>query len=86
MLKYTIARIIQTLPTIFGVLLLTYALGFFGPGDPLEYQFGERLPTDPAAIERLRRHYGLDRPFLIQFGEYVWGLLQGDMGKSLVVL
>ncbi|MBV7329337.1 hypothetical protein KFU94_14020 [Chloroflexi bacterium TSY] len=41
---------------------------FYGPGDPLEFQFGERMPTDPQAIERLRRAYGLDRPFLVQFG------------------
>jgi ABC-type dipeptide/oligopeptide/nickel transport system permease component len=85
MFKYTLARIVQTLPTIFGVLLLTFALGFFGPGDPLQFQFGEQLPDDPGAVERLRAIYGLDRPFLVQFGDYVWGLLQGDMGKSLVV-
>jgi ABC-type dipeptide/oligopeptide/nickel transport system permease component len=85
MFKYTLARIIQTLPTVFGVLLLTFALGFYGPGDPIQYQFGEQLPPDPEAVERLRELYGLNRPFVVQFGEYVWNLLQGDLGKSLVV-
>ncbi len=85
MFKYTLARIVQTLPTVFGVLLFTFALGFFGPGDPIQFQFGEQLPPDPAAVERLRELYGLNRPFLVQFGEYVWDLVRGDMGKSLVV-
>jgi len=84
-LKFTLIRLIQTFPTVLGVLFLTFTLGFFGPGDPLEYQFGERIPTDPQVVERLRESYGLNRPFLVQFGDYVWGLLQGDMGTSLVV-
>lgn len=85
MLKYTLIRFVQTIPTILGVIFLTFFLGFYGPGDPLQYQFGEQLPPDPAALERLREAYGLNRPFLVQFGDYVWGLLQGDLGKSLVV-
>ena len=85
MLKYTFTRLLQTVPTILGVLFITFALGFYGPGDPLEFQFGERMPTDPQAVERLRRAYGLDQPFLMQFGEYIWKLLQGDMGRSLTV-
>ena len=46
MLVYTIRRLILMLPILFGVLLVTYTLGFYGPGDPLVIMFGEeeRIP------------------------------------------
>ena len=95
MLVYTIRRLILMLPILFGVLLVTYTLGFYGPGDPLVIMFGEeeRIP-DPEILARLKRIHGLDRPFFVQFGDYlgVWknnkgeydGLLQGNFGTSLI--
>ena len=95
MLVYTIRRLILMFPILFGALIVTYTLGFYGPGDPLVIMFGEeeRIP-DPEILARLRHIHGLDRPFFVQFGDYlgVWknskgefsGLLQGDFGRSLI--
>jgi len=85
MIRYTFKRLLHTVPTIIGVLVLTFVLGFYGPGDPLQFQFGEQPPPNPEQLARLRHRYGLDRPFLVQLGDYVWKLLQGDMGTSIAV-
>lgn len=78
-------RLLQLIPTFLGVIFITFALGYFGPGDPLKYQLGENIPPDPQQLERLREYYGLNRPFHEQFFSYVIGLAKGDMGVSLSV-
>ena len=95
MVVYTIRRLLLMFPILLGVLLVTYTLGFYGPGDPLVIMFGEeeRIP-DPEILARLKKIHGLDRPFQVQFGDYlgVWkngrgefdGLLQGNFGTSLI--
>ncbi|ODN71022.1 Oligopeptide transport system permease protein OppB [Methylobrevis pamukkalensis] len=64
-----------------------YALAFYGAGDPIKLIF-LRAPGDvaydPARIEAIRQSAGLDRPFLVQFGSYVWNLLHGNFGNSLI--
>jgi peptide/nickel transport system permease protein len=40
-------------------------------------------PTSPADVERIRQGLGLDRPFLVQFGAWLWGILHGDLGTSI---
>ncbi len=85
MLKYTFRRILFSIPVLFVILLATFALGFYGPGDPLRTFYGEELgEPDPAAIERLRKLHGLDRPFWTQFFDYIGGLLRGDLGRSIL--
>ena len=85
MYKYILKRVLHLIPTFLGVIFITFALGYFGPGDPLKYQIGENIPPDPEQLERLREYYGLNRPFHEQFVSYVFGLTQGDMGVSLSV-
>jgi ABC-type dipeptide/oligopeptide/nickel transport system permease component len=86
MWKYIANRIIRWVPTVFSVLLLVYALTFFGAGDPIKLIF-LRAPGDvaydPARIEAMREAAGLNRPFLVQFGDYLLHLLRGDFGNSL---
>jgi peptide/nickel transport system permease protein/oligopeptide transport system permease protein len=83
MLKYTLRRILLFIPVLLAVLFITFTLGFYAPGDPLEIQFGEDYELDPVALARLRHFHGLDRPFWVQFGDYIWKLGRGDMGRSL---
>ena len=83
MFVYTIRRLILAIPVLFAVLFITFTLGFYGPGDPLEIFYNEELIPDPEILERLRELHGLDRPFWVQFGDYFTGLLQGDWGKSI---
>jgi ABC-type dipeptide/oligopeptide/nickel transport system permease component len=69
------------------ILLLIYALVFFGAGDPIKLIF-LRAPGDvaydEARIEAIREEAGLNRPFLVQFGNYMWNIMHGNFGNSLV--
>jgi peptide/nickel transport system permease protein len=88
MLRYAIKRLVLFIPTLLVVLFITYALGYFGPGDPLLYQYYKENPSgrmpDEATLERLRHVYGLDRPFLTRWTEWGQNLLRGDLGTSLI--
>lgn len=85
--KYIAKRLLRWIPTVLVVLLAVYALAFFGAGDPIKLIF-LRAPGDvaydPVRIEAMREAAGLDRPFIIQFGDYLWHLVRGDFGNSLV--
>ncbi|MBI3942025.1 MAG: ABC transporter permease [Chloroflexi bacterium] len=85
MFKVLIRRLVLSIPVLLMVITITFTLGYFGPGDPLLFQYGEQLPPDPQALERARHAYGLDRPFHEQFFSYVAGLFTGNLGRSLVV-
>jgi peptide/nickel transport system permease protein len=67
-------------------MLGVYALAFYGAGDPIKLIF-LRAPGDvaydPVKIEAIREQAGLNRPFLVQFGNYLWNLVQGNFGNSL---
>lgn len=77
MLKY----LFGTIPVIFGVLLLTFALVHSIPGDPVELMLGESAAS--ADREVLRQNLGLDEPLPIQFFQYVAKVAQGDLGVSI---
>ncbi|HEY1573948.1 MAG TPA: ABC transporter permease [Pseudonocardiaceae bacterium] len=66
-------------------LLLVVVLGFFLfrvlPGDPVQTMTRDR-PTTPAQIAQLRERLGLDKPLIVQFADYLGGLLHGDLGTS----
>ena len=83
MLVYIIRRILLSIPVLFGVLIVTFTLGFYGPGDPLTVFIGEEFFPDEAMMERLRKLHGLDRPYWKQFADFVGGYLLLDFGNSL---
>lgn len=87
MWKYVGNRLLRWIPTVLVVLFVVYALAFFGAGDPIKLIF-LRAPGDVAynaeRIEVIREEAGLNRPFLVQFGDYLKHLVQGDFGNSLV--
>ena len=84
MLQYIIRRVLLSIPVLFAVLIITFSLGFYGPGDPLVIMLGEDYVPDEVVLERLRHIHGLDRPYLVQFGDYVANLAKGDWGKSIL--
>ena len=83
MIKFFLNRIAMIIPTFIGVTLLTFALIHLIPGDPVVLIAGERGIT-PERHAILRAELGLDKPILVQYGRYVWGVLHGDLGKSIV--
>ncbi len=63
----------------FGVFLLVRLL----PGDPVEVMLGTEAGMAPGIVEDLRRLYGLDRPVLVQYAEWLGQVVRGDLGHSL---
>ncbi|MGL3149753.1 ABC transporter permease [Microbacterium sp. A82] len=78
---YILRRILQAIPVFFGATLLIYFMVFAMPGDPIAALFGDRQPN-PAVLERLREHYHLDEPFVVQYFYYIAGIFRLDFGVS----
>lgn len=69
---------------LLGITLIVFMLIQFAPGDPIAARFGLKLDElDPSQIESMREELGLNDPVMIQYGNYLWRLVQGDMGKSI---
>jgi peptide/nickel transport system permease protein len=81
MLSYIGRRILSTLPVMAIVALFVFSLLYIAPGDPAAVIAGDQ--ASPADVERIRAGLGLDRPFLVQFGSWVWHILHGDLGTSI---
>jgi peptide/nickel transport system permease protein len=81
MLSYIVRRILSTLPVMGIVALFVFSLLYIAPGDPAAVIAGDQ--ASPADVERIRQSLGLDRPFLVQFGTWLWHILHGDLGTSI---
>jgi ABC-type dipeptide/oligopeptide/nickel transport system permease component len=75
-------RLALLVPTLLGVLVVTFLLLYVAPGDPVQAMVGER--SDSATIARLRKDLHLDDPLPVQFGKYVAGIAKGDLGHSYI--
>lgn len=73
-------RLLALVPVLFGITLLVFLLNALGLGDPARAAMGQR--ADPAALERLRQEYALDRPLPAQYAAWMGRLLHGDLGTS----
>lgn len=82
MLAFIVRRLILSIPTLFGVLILVFLLLYVAPGDPVQDMVGER--ADAETITRLRKELHLDDPLHIQFIKYTGGVVRGDFGNSYI--
>ena len=83
MFRFLLKRLALTLPTFFALMFVTFMLIRLVPGDPIEVRRGER-GISPERLELLRHEMGLDQPVWKQFLDYIWGLLHGDFGTSII--
>src|SRR3984885_6122204 len=81
MFAYVARRILTTIPVMLVVALFVFSLLYIAPGDPAAIIAGDQ--ATPADVERIRASLGLDRPFLVRFGEWLWQILHGDLGTSI---
>ncbi|MGL4287211.1 MAG: ABC transporter permease, partial [Phreatobacter sp.] len=81
MFVYVTRRILSTIPVMAVVALFVFSLLYIAPGDPAAVIAGDQ--ASPADVEKIRQSLGLDRPFLVQFGEWVWRLVHFDLGTSI---
>ena len=82
MLSLLARRLLLSLPTLAGVLVVVFLLLYVAPGDPVQAMVGER--ADPATMARLRAELRLDDPLPAQFLHYASGVLRGDLGRSYI--
>jgi ABC-type dipeptide/oligopeptide/nickel transport system permease component len=80
--RFLLARLALLVPTLFGVLAVTFLLLYVAPGDPVEAMVGER--ADSATMASLRAKLHLDDPVPLQFVRYLGGVLRGDLGTSYI--
>lgn len=81
MIRYAGIRILQTIPLLFGVVLLAFVLLELTPGDPITALVGD-YPVPPEQRALLTEKYRLDDPFLVRFFTYIANLATGDFGYS----
>src|SRR5215204_4846195 len=81
MLTMIFKRLMMAVPSLIGVVIVTFLLTRALPGDPAAYFAGPAATKE--AIEQIRVKLGLDKPLLVQFGRYVSDLARGDLGASL---
>ena len=82
MTRFLLSRLALLVPTLLGVLAVTFLMLYVAPGDPVQAMVGER--ADAETIARLRADLHLDDPLPLQFVRYVGGVVQGDLGTSYI--
>ncbi|MDT9688372.1 ABC transporter permease [Streptomyces sp. P9(2023)] len=80
--RYVARRLLQMIPVFLGSTLLVFLMMYALPGDPVRALAGEQT-VDPAQIAAMKKDLGLDRPFLVQYGNYLVNLFQGDFGTQI---
>ena len=84
-LRYVLRRLVSLIPILLGVTLLTYGLMYISPQDPVEMMLqGQGTAPKPEVVEAMRHQLGLDRPFLIQYLDWLRKFVCGDMGVSYI--
>jgi peptide/nickel transport system permease protein len=81
MLTFVLKRIALAIPTLLLVSFIVFMAARLAPSDPIAIKLGEK--ATPEEVARLRHLYGLDKPLLVQYADYIRGIVaHGDFGKS----
>ena len=85
---YILRRLLYMIPVLFAVSVLAFVIIQLPPGDYLDAYIAQlKLQGSPATedeIATLRRQYGLDKPYVVRYLKWAWGMLHGDLGKSFI--
>jgi peptide/nickel transport system permease protein len=81
MFAYIMRRLLATIPVMGVVAIFVFSLLYIAPGDPAAIIAGDLATADD--IARIHRQLGLDEPFFLRFGHWLWGVLHGDLGVSI---
>ena len=83
MSKFLFKRLLDFIPTLFGVTLIAFFLVRLVPGDPVMLMLGER-GASPEKYQEMKVNLGLDKPLYVQYLTFIKNATQGDLGKSIV--
>ena len=85
MIKYIFKRLLQLIPVLIGITFLSFAMMRLAGGDAVTYMYeNSGSAFSQEVIDKARAEYGLDQPFLVQYGKWFAGMITGDMGVSYV--
>jgi peptide/nickel transport system permease protein len=79
---YILRRLLAAVPIVLSVATATFFLLKLAPGDPVRAYLGEKASAD--MVERLRHSWGLDRPLIVQYGDFLLDLVRGRLGDSFI--
>lgn len=81
-MKYLLRRLLLAIPVVILVTIMVFSLMHLLPGDPATVILGQE--ATPEAVSALREQLGLNQPIIVQYLTWLWGVLHGDLGRSLV--
>ena len=84
MQKYILERLIQLVPILFGITFLTFAMMQSSAIDAVDFIYEHSGSVSDAVKAAKRAELGLDKPFIVQYGNWLTGVLTGDMGRSFI--
>lgn len=85
MRRSIVRRVLQFIPVLLGITFLAFFLIYLSPSDPVSVRMSAGgISVSPEIMESMRRSMGLDRPLLVQYGDWLWNILHGNMGKSYI--
>src|SRR5437764_704672 len=77
---FILRRVAQSVPVFFGITFISYGILAAAPGDPVRILMGQHYNEDVA--RGLRKQWGLDQPFIVQYSRFAWRAAHGDLGRS----
>lgn len=82
MLQYIIKRLLLAIPILVAVVTLVFFVVRMAPGDPAQVMLGDSASQE--SLISLRAELGLDRPVIVQYGEFLVSIMKGDLGDSII--
>ena len=84
MKEYIFQRLIQLVPILIGITFLTFAMMQVSTIDAVDFMYEHSGSVSDAVKAAKRAELGLDKPFIVQYGNWLTGVLTGDMGRSFI--
>jgi peptide/nickel transport system permease protein len=81
-LRFVLRRLAVAIPLLILISFVVFALVKLAPGDPVRILLGSKPATEDT-LNAIRERYNLNDPFLVQYGKWIWSVLQGDLGRSI---
>ena len=82
MRDFVLRRLLLSVPIMLGVSFLTFVMFRVIPGDAAVFICG--IECTPEVLQEVRQEWGLDQPWYQQYGDWLWGVLHGDLGRSFL--
>lgn len=81
-LRFLVRRLAVALPLLLLISFVVFSLVKLAPGDPVRALLGAK-PVTEATMQAIRERYNLNDPYLVQYGKWLSGVVQGDLGRSI---